>query len=73
MSTEIILSPAPELQPAPLFTPTPAPRMPLDWLVTGDVLDVLPAHAVRGAASIVVTTDPAIYFKPPSGTCEREK
>ena len=23
MSTEIILSPAPELQPAPLFTPTP--------------------------------------------------
>jgi hypothetical protein len=47
--------------------------MPLDWLVTGDVLNVLPAHAVRGAASIVVTTDPAIYFKPPSDTCEREK
>jgi hypothetical protein len=48
MSTKIILSPALELQPAPLFTPTPEPRMPLDWLVSGDVLDVLPAHAVRG-------------------------
>jgi hypothetical protein len=53
--------------------PTPASRRPLDWLATGDVLDVLPAHAVRGAANIVVTMDPAIYFKPPSDTCEWEK
>lgn len=29
MSTEIILSPATSCTP-PLFTPTPAPRMPLD-------------------------------------------
>jgi len=47
--------------------------MPLDWLVTGDVLDVLPAHAVRGAASTVATTDPATYFKPPPDTYERDK
>src|ERR1017187_5581668 len=122
--TEIILSPAPELQPAPLFTPTPkaarrvlefftaqinndqtvkaslnatrrfaewcdahgigqladvqafhvaafvkdlqgefsaptvkqhlaALRMLFDWLVTGHVLDVNPAHAVRGPKYVV--------------------
>ena len=124
MTTEIILSPAPELQPAPLFTPTPkaakrvlefftaqinnnhtrkaylnatrrfaewcdsygigqlagvqpvhvaafvkelqgefsppavkqhlaALRMLFDWLVTGHVLDVNPAHAVRGPKYVV--------------------
>ena len=124
MSTEIILSPAPALQPAPLFTPTPkaarrvlefftaqinndhtrkaylnatrrfaawcdekgigqladvqafhiaafikelqgefsaptvkqhlaALRMLFDWLVTGHVLDVNPAHAVRGPKYVV--------------------
>ena len=122
--TEIILSPAPDLQPAPLFTPTPkaarrvlefftaqvnndhtrkaylnatrrfaawcdrhgigqladvqafhvaafvkelqgeftaptvkqhlaALRMLFDWLVTGHVLDVNPAHAVRGPKYVV--------------------
>jgi site-specific recombinase XerD len=124
MSTEIILSPTPALQPAPLFTPTPkaakrvlefftaqinndhtrkaylnatrrfaewcdgrgigqlagvqpihvaafvkelqgefspptvkqhlaALRMLFDWLVTGHVLDVNPAHAVRGPKYVV--------------------
>jgi site-specific recombinase XerD len=124
MKTEIILSPAPELQPAPLFAPTPkaakrvlefftaqinndhtrkaylnatrrfadwcdgrgigqladvqpvhvaafvkemqgefsaptvkqhlaALRMLFDWLVTGHVLDVNPAHAVRGPKYVV--------------------
>jgi len=124
MSTEIILSPSPALQPAPLFTPTPkaakrvlefftaqinndhtrkaylnatrrfaewcdgrgigqlagvqpvhvaafvkemqgefsaptvkqhlaALRMLFDWLVTGHVLDVNPAHAVRGPKYVV--------------------
>src|ERR1700691_2772747 len=124
MTTEIILAPRPELQPAPLFTPTPkaakrvlefftaqinndhtrkaylnatrrfaawcssrgiaqladvqpvhvaafvkelqgefsaptvkqnlaALRMLFDWLVTGHVLDVNPAHAVRGPKYVV--------------------
>lgn len=124
MTTAIILSPAPELQPAPLFAPTPkaakrvlefftaqvnndhtrkaymnatrrfaewcnasgiaqladvlafhvaafvkelqgeftaptvkqhlaALRMLFDWLVTGHVLDVNPAHAVRGPKYVV--------------------
>lgn len=35
MSTEIILSPAPELQPAPLFTPTPkAAKRVLEFFTT---------------------------------------
>ena len=99
-STGILVSPSRELQPAPLFTPTPkaakrvlefftaqinnghtrkaylnatrrfaewcgefspptvkqslaALRMLFDWLVTGHVLDVNPAHAVRGPKYVV--------------------
>ena len=55
MSTELILSPAAQLQPEPLFTPTPqaALRMLFDWLVTGYVLDRNPAHAVHGPKYVV--------------------
>lgn len=49
-TTEIILSPAPELQPASLFTPTPkAARR----VLAGHVLEVNPAHAVRGPKYVV--------------------
>ena len=72
MSTEIILSPAPSCSPPAIHADARAAhaaRLTRD----GGCARRAPAHAVRGAASIVVTTDPAIYFKAPSDTCEREK
>ena len=62
LSTELILSPAAQLQPEPLFTPTPqaALRMLFDWLVTGHVLDRNPAPQCHRRC----TTSPALTRGP---------
>ena len=56
-STDILVSPSRELQgefsPPTVKQSLAALRMLFDWLVTGHVLDVNPAHAVRGPKYVV--------------------